>query len=145
MGSRGRHLIAARDINQPDPSPALVNLRPNPLLADITLIESRGEAEYKALQIKFQQRSERGLSLLAAYTLGKSQDDASGFFPSTGDSNFPQDSRNPGLEYGRSSFDVRHRFQRASHGACRSAPANAGWPTTGCCRRYSRTGNCRAS
>ena len=32
------------------------------------------------------------------------------FFASSGDPNFPQDSRNPGLEYGRSSFDVRHRF-----------------------------------
>ncbi len=110
VGSRGRNLIAARDINQPDPSPVPLNLRPNPPLADITLIESRGKSEYKALQIKFQQRSDRGLSLLAAYTLGESRDDASGFFASTGDSNFPQDSRNPDLEYGPSSFDVRHRF-----------------------------------
>ena len=110
VGSRGRHLIAARDINQPDPSPVPLNLRPNPLLADITLIESRGKSVYHALQIKFQQRSARGLSLLSAYTFGESQDDASGFFASTGDSNFPQDSRNPDLEYGRSSFDVRHRF-----------------------------------
>ena len=110
VGSRGRHLIAARDLNQPDPSPVPLNLRPNPLLADITLIESRGKSKYHALQIKFQQRSARGLSVLAAYTYGKSQDDASGFFASTGDSNFPQDSRNPELEYARSSFDVRHRF-----------------------------------
>src|SRR6476620_4652437 len=37
-------------------------------------------------------------------------DDASGFFTSTGDPNFPQDSANPSAEWGRSSFDVRHRF-----------------------------------
>ena len=110
VGSRGRHLIAGRDINQPDPSPSPLNLRPNPLFDDVTLLESRGRSEYDALQIKFQQRLDRGLSILSAYTLGKSEDDASGFFASTGDANFPQDSRNPELEFSRSSFDVRHRF-----------------------------------
>jgi hypothetical protein len=110
VGSRGRNLIAARDINQPDPSPVGRNLRPNPLFDDITLIESRGHSAYKALQIKFQQRFDRGLTVLTSYTLGDSNDDASGFFASAGDPNFPQDSRNPSLEYGRSSFDVRHRF-----------------------------------
>ena len=110
VGSRGRNLIAARDINQPAPSTAPRNLRPNPLFDDITLIESRGRSDYNALQIKFQQRFDRGLSVLTAYTLSESNDDASGFFASSGDPNFPQDSRNPGLEYGRSSFDVRHRF-----------------------------------
>ena len=49
------------------------------------------------------------LSGLVSYTYGKSTDDASGFFTSAGDPNFPQDSRNPAAEYGRSSFDVRHR------------------------------------
>ena len=110
VGSRGHDLIAARDMNQPKPSPAQVNLRPNPLLGDITLIESRGTSKYNALQVKFQQRLDRGVSILSSYTLGKSEDDASGFFASTGDPNFPQDSNNPAAEYGRSSFDVRHRF-----------------------------------
>jgi hypothetical protein len=48
--------------------------------------------------------------MLVAYTLGKSMDDASGFFTSAGDPNFPQDSDNLDAEWGRSSFDVRHRF-----------------------------------
>jgi hypothetical protein len=48
--------------------------------------------------------------MLVAYTLGKSMDDASGFFTSAGDPNFPQDSANLDAEWGRSSFDVRHRF-----------------------------------
>jgi hypothetical protein len=60
--------------------------------------------------VKFQQRFDGGLSLLPAYTSGKSTDDASGFFASTGDANFPQDSNNPAAERARSSFDVRHRF-----------------------------------
>ena len=52
----------------------------------------------------------RRCRLLASYTLGKSTDDASGFFTSAGDPNFPQNSLDPGAERGRSSFDVRHRF-----------------------------------
>jgi hypothetical protein len=48
--------------------------------------------------------------MLASYTLGKSTDDASGFFTSAGDANFPQNSLDPGAERGRSSFDVRHRL-----------------------------------
>jgi hypothetical protein len=110
VGSRGHDLISARDANQAPPSPNPLNLRPNPLFADITLIASRGSSKYNALQLKFQQRSVRGLSLLAAYTLGKSTDNASGFFTSAGDPNFPQDSLDPDAEEGRSSFDVRHRF-----------------------------------
>src|SRR4029453_1154955 len=107
VGTRGHDLISARDVNQPPASPAPVNLRPNPLFADITLIESRGSSRYHALQLKFQQRIEEGLSYLAGYTFGKSTDDASGFFTSAGDPNFPQNSLDPAAERSRSSFDVR--------------------------------------
>jgi hypothetical protein len=110
VGSRGHDLISARDLNQPAASPVPNNLRPNPMFADITLIESRASSRYNALQVKYQQRASQGMSLLFAYTLGKSTDDASGFFTSSGDPNFPQDSFDPGAERGRSSFDVRHRF-----------------------------------
>jgi hypothetical protein len=110
VGSRGRRLIAARDMNQPAPSPAPVNFRPVPQFDDITLIESRASSSYNALQLGFQQRLDRGLSVIAAYTLGKSTDDASGFFASAGDANFPQDSNNVAAEKSRSSFDVRHRL-----------------------------------
>jgi len=113
-GSRGHNLVAGRDINQPAPSPipptVQPNLRPNPQFDDITFIESRASSKYDALQVKFQQRFDRGLSVLASYTYGKSTDDASGFFSSTGDPNFPQDSNNLAAERGRSSFDIRHRF-----------------------------------
>ena len=110
VGSRGHDLISARDANQPTPSTRVPNLRPNPLFADVTLIESRATSRYNALQMKFQQRSDIGLSAIVAYTFGKSTDDASGFFTSAGDANFPQNSLDPGAEEGRSSFDVRHRF-----------------------------------
>ena len=110
VGSRGHDLISARDANQPAPSTRFPNLRPNPLFADVTLIESRGSSRYNAMQIKFHQRPDTGISLLASYTYGKSTDNASGFFTSAGDPNFPQNSLDPDAEEGRSSFDVRHRI-----------------------------------
>jgi hypothetical protein len=110
VGSRGRNLVAARDINQPRPSTAALNLRPDPRFADITLLESRAESKFDSVQARFQQRYSFGCTMLVAYTLGKSMDDASGFFTSAGDPNFPQDSANLDAEWGRSSFDVRHRF-----------------------------------
>ena len=110
VGSRGRSLIAARDVNQPRPSTAALNLRPDPRFADITLIESRARSEFYSVQARFQQRYAFGCTMLVAYTLGTSMDDASAFFTSAGDPNFPQDSANLGAEWGRSSFDVRHRF-----------------------------------
>ncbi len=56
VGSRGRNLVAARDINQPAPSAAPFNPRPNPFFADITMIESRARSEYDALELRFDQR-----------------------------------------------------------------------------------------
>jgi hypothetical protein len=112
-GSRGQDLIAARDANQPEPSAAPLNLRPNPFFADITLIESRAHSRYHALIVSTERRLERGFSLLASYTLSTSKDDASGFFASSGDANFPQDSNDPAAEWARSSFDVRHRMTAA--------------------------------
>jgi hypothetical protein len=109
VGSRGRNLIRGRDINQAQPSQNPYNLRPNPLFADIVSVESKARSTYDALQVLFNERMANG-SVLVAYTLSDSQDDASGFFSSTGDPNFPQDSNNPDAEFGRSAFDVRHRF-----------------------------------
>ena len=112
-GSRGHDLISARDMNQPAASPNPLNLRPNPLFADITLIESRASSRYNALQIRYQERSPYGASMLLSYTLSKSTDDASGFFTAAGDPNFPQNSLDPAAERGPSSFDIRHRFSAA--------------------------------
>ena len=100
VGSRGSSLITGRDLNQPRPSTQAPNLRPNPFFGDITILESAGRSSYNSLQLKFEQRNVSGLSLLAAYTLGKSEDNASGFFTSAGDPNFPQDSLDLDAEYG---------------------------------------------
>ena len=113
VGSRGHDLISARDLNQPAASPIVPNLRPNPAFADITFIESRASSRYNAFQVRYQQRPSNGTWILLSYTLGKSTDDASGFFTSAGDPNFPQNSLAPEAEKGPSSFDVRHRFSAA--------------------------------
>ncbi len=110
VGSKGTKLLSARDINQAAPSAAPQNLRPVPFLADVNRLESRASSNYHSLQSRFEQRLRGGLSVLASHTFSKSIDDASGFFSSAGDPNFPQDSRNVRAERGRSNFDVRHRF-----------------------------------
>ena len=109
VGSSGRNLIRGRDVNQAAPSPVIPNLRPNPRFADIIAIEAMARSTYDALQIRFQERMKSG-SVLVSYTLADSQDDASGFFTSTGDPNFPQDSNDPRAELGPSGFHVRHRL-----------------------------------
>jgi hypothetical protein len=109
-GSKGTKLLAARDINQPRPSPAAFNPRPLMQFQDITFAESRGNSNYHSLQARFQQHLARGVTALAAYTWSKSIDDASSFFSSAGDPNFPQDSYNVRAERGRSNFDTPHRF-----------------------------------
>lgn len=111
VGSRGTNLVTGRDLNQPlEPSAAPLNLRPNPAFNDIIVLESNGRSRYDSLQLRFEQRTRRGLSGVASYTLGHARDDASGFFPSAGDPNFPQNSYDRAAEWGRASYDVRHRL-----------------------------------
>jgi hypothetical protein len=113
VGSKGTKLLAARDFNQPEPSSTLPNPRPRPGFADINILESRGNSSYQSLQVSFRQNLMRGSTLLAAYTFSKSIDDASGFFSSAGDPNYPQNSLDTRAERGLSSFDLRHRFSLA--------------------------------
>jgi len=110
VGSKGTKLLISRDINQPRPSQQQPNLRPNPFFDEINFQESSGNSIYHSLQARFQQRLTAGLSVLGSYTWGRSIDNASGIFASSGDPNFPQDSFNLAAERGRSNFDVNHRF-----------------------------------
>ena len=114
VGSKGTKLLTARDINQPQPSvlpPGLPFVpRPNPRFDDINLLESRANSNYNALQARYQQRLFKGFSGLISYTWSKSIDDASNFFTSAGDPNFPQNSYDVSAERGRSNFDVSQRL-----------------------------------
>lgn len=134
VGTKGTKLVTNRDINQARPSPLPFNFRPVPQFADIQAYESRGNSSYNSLQAKFSQRLHAGLTALVAYTFAKSIDDASGFFSSAGDTNFPQDSNDPQRERGLSNFDVRHRFT-VSYSYDLPLPAKnnflRGWQTNG--------------
>jgi hypothetical protein len=110
VGSKGTKLLSARDINQGAPNATGFVFRPVPQFDDINILESRANSNYHSLQARFQQRLSKGFSMLASYTWSKSIDDASNFFTSAGDPNFPQDSFNTRAERGRSNFDVRHRL-----------------------------------
>jgi len=109
-GTRGVNLLGARDINQPAPGLAQPNLRPLPFFADINQIESASDSTYHALQLQLRSQMRSGLTGLFSYTWSRSIDNTSNFFASSGDPNFPQDSRNPSAERARSSFDTPHRF-----------------------------------
>ena len=139
VGSKGTKLLTARDINQPQPQilpPGLPFVpRPDPRFDDIDLLESRGNSSYNALQARFQQRLFHGLTSLVSYTWSKSIDDASNFFSSAGDPNFPQNSYNVAAERGRSNFDVPHRLSASysyalPFGEGRSYLADDGWVST---------------
>ena len=110
VGSKGTKLISGRDINQPFPSAAPINPRPVAQFADVTFEESSADSSYNSLQARFQQRLDFGLSVLASYTWSRSIDNASSFFSSAGDPNFPQNSHDTAAERGLSNFDIRHRF-----------------------------------
>ena len=132
VGSKGSKLISARDINQPAPSAAPFNPRPVPQFDDITFEESSANSNYHSLQVRFEQRLDFGLSILSSYTFAKSIDNASSFFASAGDPNFPQNSLDTRAERGRSNFDVRHRLSLSyaydlPFGKGRSLLADNGW------------------
>jgi len=110
-GSKGSDLVRPIDLNQPAPGPGDVQARsPYPEYSNIFFVQSAGRSRYDSLQLTFNRPLSRSLSLLATYTLAKSNDDASAFLGTPTDKNLPQDSRNPQAEWGPSSFDVRHRF-----------------------------------
>ena len=136
VGSKGTKLLTARDINQPQPSALPPGLpfvpRPDPRFDDIDLLESRANSNYHSLQARFQQRLSQGLAALVSYTWSKSIDDASNFFSSAGDPNFPQNSFDVRAERGRSNFDVRQRLSASysydlPFGKGHRYLADAGW------------------
>ncbi len=134
VGSKGTHLLNARDINQPLPTPGAFYRRPNPGFEDVMIIESGSNSSYQSLQARFQQRFRKGFGALAGYTFGKSIDNGSSFFSSAADPNFPQDSYNLRAERGRSGFDVRQRLTLSYSWELPFARGNrllGGWQTHG--------------
>jgi hypothetical protein len=114
-GSRGTDLPVVIDINQPTPgsSDPLSEQARRPFAAAfpqfrvINTLSDIASSNYNSLQLSAQ-RSAANLTFRASYTFSKSLDDASGaggFYRGP-----PEDSRDLLGDYGRSDFDIRHRF-----------------------------------
>jgi hypothetical protein len=114
-GTRGTDLPVVIDINQPTPgsSDPVSEQTRRPFFAAfpqfrvINTLSAISYSNYNSLQVSAQ-RSATNLTFQASYTFSKSLDDASGaggFYQGP-----PEDSRDLGRDYGRSNFDLRHRF-----------------------------------
>jgi hypothetical protein len=119
VGSRGRKLLQTVTLNQasyntatglfnPPPFGAFVSANRN-VTGGLQQVRSDGESEYNSLQVSVTKRFSQGLQLLAAYTLGKSEDTYSG----TGLNEIttvPGDQLDLSTNFGPSDFDRRHRL-----------------------------------
>jgi hypothetical protein len=104
------HVIRARDINAPLPGTITTavptGIRPIPGAGDIYQYESSGKYRQSQMFIGFNSRLNPNFSISGNYVLAKTSNDTDG----QGGSLFPRNSYDLTGEYGRASFDVRHRF-----------------------------------
>lgn len=105
------HAIRARDINAPLPGTIIPQItpngiRPNPALGEIYQYEASGRFQQRQLFIGFNSRLNPAFTLSGNYVLSKTTNDTDG----QGGSLFPANSYDLTGEYGRGSFDIRHRF-----------------------------------
>ncbi len=104
------HVIRARDINAP--LPGTINaqtpngIRPIAGAGDTNQYEATGKYRQAQMFVGFNSRLNPQFSVGGNYSLSKTNNDADG----QGGSLFPRDSYNLAGEWGRASFDVRHRF-----------------------------------
>jgi hypothetical protein len=77
-----------------------------PFLQYVLQMSNMYRSHYHAVQASLTQRTSHGLSFTAAYTYSHATDDVSQNFGST----TPLHNENPGLNYGNSDYDIRHRF-----------------------------------
>ncbi len=111
--TRGSNLATLVNLNQPLPTAAGNNALgplPYPNFGFIEWRADNGKSDYKGVDLGLERRFARGYAFGLAYTLGKSQDNASEQLTTQGSNAFPQDSRDFTNWYGPSDYDVRHRF-----------------------------------
>ncbi|PYT91935.1 MAG: hypothetical protein DMG36_16735, partial [Acidobacteria bacterium] len=119
LGSAGHKLGLFIDQNQPaivvnDPtkrgnqSPNF-QVFPNPFFGSIGTGVAMGNSNYNSAVFTARYQARRGIYFLGSYTLGKSIDDGSSYFGSTGERAGLADRNNLAAERGPSSFDIRHR------------------------------------
>ena len=111
--SRGWNLATLVNLNQPLPNAAGNNALgplPYPNFGFIEWRATNGKSDYKGVDLGLEKRYARGYAFGVAYTIGKSQDNASEQLTTQGSNAFPQNARDFGPWFGPSDYDVRHRF-----------------------------------
>jgi hypothetical protein len=109
VSSRTLHMFRSRNINAPLPGTFVPlvqcsGIRPFNTCNNFLEYESTGRLNQNQLIITVNNRLNPNFSLFANYILGKASGDTDG------SGTFPADTYDMSREYGRSSFDVRHRF-----------------------------------
>jgi hypothetical protein len=89
--------------------PLYTGVRPNANFNRITYISSRVHSEYNGLVLQLNRRMSHGLQMQMNYTYAKATDNGQSSQTFTTGNNV-LDPANIDLEYGRSNFDIRHRF-----------------------------------
>jgi Carboxypeptidase regulatory-like domain len=101
INSRSLHLLRARNINAPLPE---TGVRPLGDVGNIYQYESSGRLNQNQLLLGIGNRLNRTVSLFARYSLSKAESDTDGA------GSFPANQYDLSSEWGRASFDIRHRF-----------------------------------
>ena len=109
-GTKGTHLDLLRSPNRSLPTDPLSTQfsRRIPNASEFTYDTFGASSIYHAMQVRATRRMTRGFMLMGTYTFGKSLDNASSI--GGGAPIVVLDDNNFALDRGRSSFDVRHRF-----------------------------------
>jgi len=106
--TRGTHLLRSRNTTAPFPLAQSSNLAIDPLrpLGNVNTYtyESAGVLNQNQFLAKIESHFSEDFSMFAQYTYGQAFDNTNG------PGSFPANQYDLGAEYGRSAFDVRHRF-----------------------------------
>ncbi len=121
LGSVGHKLGLFIDQNQPtvivndptkrgsDTTSTNVQVFPYPLFGSVGTGVAMGNSNYNSAVLTARYQAHRGIYFQGSYTVGKSIDDGSSYFGSTGERAGLDDRNNLAAERGPSSFDIRHR------------------------------------
>src|SRR6185503_15850195 len=104
------HVIRARDVNAPVPATITplnpLGIRPDPTRGEVYRYEASGQFNQRQFFLGFNSRLSRMFQLSGNYSLSKTTNDTDG----QGSTLFPMNSYDTSGEFGRGSFDIRHRF-----------------------------------
>jgi hypothetical protein len=116
VGSLGRHLTWARNLNLPDPGPGAIGPRRPyaqllPDVVNIAWLESSGASAFTSMQTTLERRFGGGIYFLGNWTWSHGLDNAGGDGGANGP--IPQDQRNRNADWASSASDLRHRVNLA--------------------------------